>query len=452
MIVRAGRAAFAASIVFSTCLSACLSAGPTQSTGTGGKTSQPSSGGQTGQGAGGSSTGGSSSGGSTSSGGNLGTGGNGAGGNGNGSGGSGGASSNTGGRLATGGNSGSGGMGGSASGGQSGGNGGTTGDTSCTNGKKDGSETGVDCGGTCPACVNYKINGPKTQNDTKSSCEGGSGYMCTRSMLFSPEFKQAAMDDTNLGDPPFVYGTVGHDADTGGLDNGNTCCQCYQLVFESPRDGVSDVPTPKPMIVQAFNTAAGGGKNFDIYMAAGGYGNFNGCIGGSSPMYSQFPDLGGNYTGGVRATRYSECSTGQKYTQASIATTQCQNYVASQCQMIKASASASNQSTSQISCTEANVPTSLYHTNWNVRAKRVECPVNLTRVTGCKLKSQGLPAADANAKDSATADSSFKTGYTTTTMQDCCRPTCAWPNNVSNAEAPYSLFYTCDKAGAPATQ
>ena len=112
------------------------------------------------------------------------------------------------------------------------------------------------------------------------------------------------MDDWNgAADPPFVYGTVGHDPDTGGVDsNSNTCCQCYQLIFESPQSGVSGaVPIPKPMIVQTFNTAAGGGKNFDIYMAAGGLGNFNGCTGGASAMYDQFPDLGGNYSGGVRA-------------------------------------------------------------------------------------------------------------------------------------------------------
>ena len=82
-----------------------------------------------------------------------------------------------------------------------------------------------------------------------------------------------------------------------------------------------------------------------------------------------------------------------------------------------------------------NLPESDYHTNWNVRAKRVECPENLTRVTGCKLNNQGLPKANPAAQNAATADSSFKTGYHTTTMQDCCRPTCAYPGNVSNADA-----------------
>jgi len=78
---------------------------------------------------------------------------------------------------------------------------------------------------------------------------------------------------------------------------------------------------------------------------------------------------------------------------------------------------------------------------------RVECPTNLTRVTGCKLSSQGLPQANPAAKDVGSATGDFKSGYTTTTMQDCCRPTCAYPSNVSGADSQYSVFYTCDRSG-----
>jgi hypothetical protein len=317
----------------------------------------------------------------------------------------------------------------------------------CLNGKKDGDETGVDCGGSCPACVNYKINAPARSNTLQSACNGGPGYMCARSMVFSPEFKQAAMDDWGMPDPPFVYGTVGHDPDIGGLDaNANTCCQCYQLVFESPV-GATAIPIPKPMIVQVFNTAAGGGMNFDIYMAAGGFGANNGCAGGANPMYSTYPDLGGNFSGGVKATRYTQCSSNGQFNLTSISTSTCQTFVTSQCDLIQATASAQNQSTSQGSCEETNFPESHYHINWNVRAKRVECPDNLTRVTGCKLNNQGLPAATPAAQNVSTADGTFRTGYHTTTMQDCCRPTCAFPANVANTDPTYSVFYTCDKAG-----
>ena len=106
------------------------------------------------------------------------------------------------------------------------------------------------------ACPNYKINAPDRSDTLGSSCNNGPGYMCARQMVFSPEFKQRRFDDWGMDDPPFVYGVVGHDLDAGGVDaNGrNACCQCYQLIFESPT-GASGLPTPKPMIVQAFNTA-----------------------------------------------------------------------------------------------------------------------------------------------------------------------------------------------------
>jgi hypothetical protein len=352
--------------------------------------------------------------------------------------------------MGGGGNGGRGGNGGSS---VANGGGGAGEPPTCTDGKKNGDETGVDCGASCPACPGYKINPPNLKNNAQSSCGGGQGFMCTRSMAFSPEFKQAAMDDWSSGDPPFVYGVVGHDKDSGGVDGNynNTCCQCYQLVFASPMDPVTGLPTPKPMIVQAFNTAAGGPKNFDVYMAKGGEGaNTAGC----SAQYSQFPTTGEPNNGGIRALNFAaQCAVMSKYTEASIAAPMCQDQIATQCMMLQSSSSPSGQSTSQISCIEANQPGNLYHLNWNVLAKRVECPTNLTRVTGCKLVGQGLPQPDPAAKDSASASSGFMTGYTTTTMQDCCRPTCAYAGNVTSsgvsADSSYGAFYTCDKAGNP---
>jgi hypothetical protein len=316
---------------------------------------------------------------------------------------------------------------------------------------QNGTETGVDCGGSCDPCPNYKINGPATADTTGSGCNGGPAFMCVRDMVFSPEFKVAAADDfgppTN---PPFVYGVVGHDKDSGGLDTqaaGNSCCQCYQLIFTTPRDPVSGVAVPKPMIVQAFNTGAGGGKNFDIYMGAGGEGaNTQGC----SRQYTSYPTIGQPNNGGIRAQSVSQCvGAMNQYSSTSIATMSCQSTIAADCAMITAG-NASVQSTTQDSCVESNQVQNLYHMNWNVLAKRIECPANLTRVTGCKLSSQGLPMADPTAVDMNSANGKgFSSGYSTTTMQDCCRPTCAYKPNVSGADATYKQFYTCDASGTP---
>src|SRR5450631_3534485 len=300
-------------------------------------------------------TGGQSGGGTggTSTGGSTGTGGTGTGGTGTGGTGTGGAKGGTGGRGtggATGGTSGASGSGtGGAKGGSSGtggaagtsgtggaATGGTTGTggsgtSSCMDNMQNGSETGVDCGGSCGACPNYKINGPNTGDTVGSGCNGGPAFMCTRDMVFSPELKVAETDDfASPTNPQFVYGVVGHDKDSGGLDTesgSNACCQCYQLVFTSPRDAVTGVATPKPMIVQAFNTGAGGGKNFDIYMGSGGEGaNTAGC----SKQYTAYPTIGQPNNGGIRAQNVSQCAgTAGALSSSSIATMSCQSAIAS---------------------------------------------------------------------------------------------------------------------------
>lgn len=335
----------------------------------------------------------------------------------------------------------------------------------CINNREDGDEEGVDCGGSCEPCTDYDIGPPQPDNEDRSGCEAnGNGFMCAQSMVYSPSMKQAAGDDWGTEDPPFVYGVVGHDPDSGGVDGegasyNSACCQCYQLVFKAPMDSAVNIPVPKPMIVQAFNTYAGGPSAFDIYMAAGGHGNFNGCT-ENGTQYSSYPDLGGDWTGGVRATRYAQCADAEgAYSAQSVASETCQEYIAGECSEIEAEEP--TQSISRQSCEQANRADTLYHMNWYVAVKRVECPESLTKVTGCRLSDQGLPQADPSITsfDAAVAAgfgerSSNATGeqdplYHTTTMQDCCRPTCAWDANTRNTADGYNRFYTCDQSGAP---
>jgi hypothetical protein len=301
---------------------------------------------------------------------------------------------------------------------------------------------------------------------------------------------QAATDDAkaanwaNPDNPPFQYAVAGHDVDTGGLDSAitgtNACCECYQLVFDAPNNEYDPgVPAPRPLIVQAFNTAAGGANNFDIFMGVGGFGASDACVAEppeagiyTSPyqafMYDAFPpdyEPGG---GGVKFLNYSQCkdsTANGAATPSSIQSATCQNEIAARCNLVSASGSSSLANTTRTSCIQSNQLDSLYHQNWKVLARRVQCPDGLTRVTGCKLAPEsGLPAPDpgVTTKASAAANSSFKSGYTTTTMQDCCKPTCAWANNVAGAGGgsagnkksvpPWTSFYSCDKNGTPLTQ
>jgi hypothetical protein len=309
----------------------------------------------------------------------------------------------------------------------------------------------------------------------QNACEGTKSgaqinFICPREMLFSDEMAQAAADDGNGG---MNYGVVGHDADTGGIDStSNSCCQCYQLVFSLPENvaqvggnGAAAIPIPPPLVVQSFNTAAGGGKNFDIFMGAGGFGAFNSCDPNASQksasgkyLYTQFPQEGEPGSGGVNAaTQIAGCQSNNVVTTATLSSSTCQDNVATACGKF-ASASSSMTNESIRSCTKSNDANSYYHMNWKIYAKHVECPAHLMEVTGCKLAAQGLPAANPTVKspDQAAADSSFKPGYTITTMQDCCMPTCAWQNNVTGQNVPvtgkYNSFYSCDQNGVPRTE
>jgi hypothetical protein len=329
-----------------------------------------------------------------------------------------------------------------------------------------------------PGCQTGSATSPGGGNcvQGQNACEGTKqgariNFLCPRFMLFSDEMAQAALDDGYAG---LNYAVVGHDSDTGGID-GNvniSCCQCYQLVFSLPENvaqvggsGASAIPIPPPLVVQSFNTSAGGGKNFDVFMGAGGFGAFNACDPNASMksnsgkyLYTQFPQDGEPGSGGVNAaTQIAGCKgTNNQATTATLSSATCQSNVATACGKFQSSATTVT-SESIRSCTQSNNPNSYYHINWQIYAKRVECPTHLTQVTGCKLAPQNLPAVNpaVTTPAQAAADSSFKSGYTITTMQDCCMPTCAWQNNTKGMGLSmvdnYNSFYSCDQNGVPAT-
>jgi hypothetical protein len=340
-----------------------------------------------------------------------------------------------------------------------------------------------ECGGKC---------------ETASVCESPTAkptadreYMCQRNLLFSPEFEQAVKDDGLEG---FHYGVVGHDPDKGGIDgDAHSCCQCYQLVYaypspsndrqvqlnpDNPNPPASAIPLPPPLIVQSFNTAATV-TTFDVYMPAGGMGAQNGCFmmpnsGGDAAqrkyMYSAYPTNGQPGNGGVKPASLQEwaadCKTKDKnwVTEATLSSDACIKDFSDACNKITSSVPGlSDQSRS--GCIKANTIDTFYHLNWSVYAMRVECPEHLTRVTGCKLAPQGLKSVkkDVKTAEQAKADPDFwkKTAntsnlYETTTMEDCCRPTCASYTQISGfglkTDPEYRSFYNCDINGVPWTQ
>jgi len=341
----------------------------------------------------------------------------------------------------------------------------------------DGDTTSV-CGGKCNtinACLESSAEKPYADIT----------FMCPRSMLFSDEMTQAAIDDGLTG---FNYAVVGHDADRDGIDAGteSTCCECYQLVYaypspanerqcqanpDNPNPPASAIPIPKPLIVQSFNTAATP-HTFDVYMAAGGLGANNACapVAGATSrsgkyMYTAYPAVGQPGNGGVKpVTHFTECKTQYQWvTEESLSSAACQAKVDAACNEIASDIPGLTEQ-SRNSCIQSNDPQGDYHLNWSVYVMKVECPEHLTQVTGCKLLPQGLPAVDpaVTTAAQAAADSRFwdNTGdgnlYETTTMEDCCRPSCSSKDWVEGrgleSDPDYNAFYSCDEFGVPITE
>lgn len=373
----------------------------------------------------------------------------------------------------------------------------------CSNRTKDADESGIDCGGRdCAWCTDeYALDPPnKCQNQfyyenctpgdastvcngvcqPRNACEnttskdGTIGFACSRYLMFSPMMVRAAEDDaaamgwpaTDL--PPFLYAVARHDTSSGGVDSGMIgqlpCCECYQLVFASPSFGSENAssqwPVPRPLVVQVFNVG-GAHDSFDLYLGAGGLGGLNACNDGTIrtsagfALYDGYPSLGQPSDGGVKFSNpsLSQCrSTSDKaLTPTSVASEDCQAKIAEYCDQISASKSPALTSATRDSCIYGNQVNTPYHQSWVVWAKRVQCPENLTRVTGCRLASEsGLaqPKPEITTAEQAKA-AGFSSGYRTSTMQDCCRPACSWTDKVGgregskNADTLFPSFYAC---------
>nr|AMA76413.1 cellulase 45 [Mesosa myops] len=118
---------------------------------------------------------------------------------------------------------------------------------------------------------------------TKSSCDGGTSYMCSNQ-------QPTVVNDT------FAHGFVAASF-AGGVDN-NMCCACILLSFQDSLAG-------KQMLVQVTNTGGDLGSNqFDIAIPGGGVGIFTqGC----SSQWGCPSNGWGDQYGGVGSE--ADCST-----------------------------------------------------------------------------------------------------------------------------------------------
>lgn len=255
-----------------------------------------------------------------------------------------------------------------------------------------------------------------------NACGGGgdthTSWSCPHMMLLSPDMQFAAQMDGY--DSWAVYGVAG-------IGQASDCGKCFQLRINSG----GSVPSKRFIIVQAANTGSDvSSGQFDILVGAGGFGIYDGCAsdcqygrvcsGGhcNAPQYSSgfsawTPD-GNCYGGGVRD--------------------------ANGCNALAPNPQTFAEKTLVYGCKEAIYQR--YHQNLQVSFAQVQCPKSLYQITGIRPNSDtSLPLPNPSLY--------LPSGGRTTTTMDCCKPTCAWRQNVKNADSNWPQLFVCDKTGVP---
>ena len=269
---------------------------------------------------------------------------------------------------------------------------------------------------------NYAVPNTSVNADynTKSGCVGGGndnlGWSCPHLMLLSPDLLYAAEADGNSW---AVYGVAG-------IGRVSDCGSCFQLEITG-----GGSPSPNKYIVQAVNTGSDvGSGQFDILLGAGGFGIFDACSSDCqdgqvcSGGHCNSPYYGGNF---AAWTPDGNCYGGGVHDSNG-----CYNLV-TRCGHTFA------DNTLLYGCSEAIKRG--FHANFNVRWQRVQCPTSLYKVTGLRRNDENehpIPRPELTLSNS---------GHTTTTM-DCCKPTCAWRQNIVGlTDSQFPQVYTCNKIG-----
>ena len=280
----------------------------------------------------------------------------------------------------------------------------------------------------------YLPRGPPTNSinaeyNGMSSCGGGGdtniSWACPHMMLLSPDMINAAKED---GNDWAVYGVAG-------IGQISDCGSCFQLEITG---GGGSWPAKNKYIVQAINTGSDvGSGQFDIFLGAGGFGIYDACSsdckngqvcsGGhcNAPMFSGdfhawTPD-NNCYGGGVKNSNGCD----------RLVTTPPENQNFAEKTLVYGCKTALDQN---------------YHQNFQVNFQAVSCPKSLYQLTGIKPKNEYSLSAPHK-------DMKLYNQGRTTTMMDCCKPTCAWRQNVQSFTDPnWPQLFVCDQKGYPLTQ
>lgn len=278
-----------------------------------------------------------------------------------------------------------------------------------------------------------------------SACANGGyadvfGFACPHMMMLSDDMILASKWDKN--NLHFDYAVAGGSADS-------ECGMCYQVqLLDAEREWRSNF---KQLVIQVINSGFDVmPQQFDIFMGAGGFGYYTACNqdcqyrycqGGAcrQSMYqsdfdswdqAQYNDPNACYSGGIKWLDNKNAT-----------------------QLLKLCTNAAGglgrkEKMTIDSCYRTNMQ--LYHQNFvSLNALRVQCPQGLTRLTGLKRSDDAAypKVSVTNQLTSPCRGDRTQGHYCITTMQDCCKPSCAW-SGKGRPDPQWPRVDTCQQNGS----
>lgn len=271
---------------------------------------------------------------------------------------------------------------------------------------------------------NEDVPHPRTQNP--DSCGSNNpGFVCPHMNLFSTDMLLAATFDGYYND--FLYATAGSSSDS-------ACGRCFQVKPLHPERVWNESLDHKQLIIQNVNTGPDVMQGqFDILMGAGGMGVFNGCSSDCKYQHCSggpcvAPLYGGTFDKWNPHPWGDPCFSGG----LSPLNTLPEEKLWEACQALTDyTPSYKNQALWQ-SCFYSNIL--LYHQNFiSADVVPVKCPEGLVRLTGLRRTDEAdLPAPHLDNQFTVHCRGDASVGrYCITTVEDCQRTSCSWPNKGS---------------------
>jgi len=271
------------------------------------------------------------------------------------------------------------------------------------------------------------------------------GYICPQMAMYSDSMEAAARIDFPETTTTFVYATAGGQKD-------EECGKCYQVqVLDAEQQWKPNFPL---LVVQIINSGFDVlPHQLDLFMGAGGFGYFTACNSdcrsracqggtcGGPGMFSgtfddwndpQYADPNPCYSGGIKWLN---------------GTTTEENLQESCLKLNRGNLSTVAAKATYDSCVRSNLQ--LFHQNFvSTNSKRVRCPPALVDVTMMqRADDANYPHPDPSLQlDLVCRGDRSRGRYCVTTMQDCCKPSCAWSGKAETVLG-MNCVATCDRDG-----